>query len=148
MNVREQMKSNANGGFTLIELMIVVGVIAILSSIAYGSYQDSVRKAKRAEAKTALLEAAQRFERCYTANGQYNTDLVKTCSVVDSSDALTDTSTTNGHYTLAVSDLTATTFTLTATVVLTDPQCTVFTLTHTGAKTSEDDGGAASTGCW
>jgi type IV pilus assembly protein PilE len=58
-------------GFTLIELMIAVAVVGILSAIAYPSYQDYVKKARRADAQTALLELVQFMERLYTANGTY-----------------------------------------------------------------------------
>ena len=44
-------------GFTLIELMIVVAVVAILSSIAYPSYTEYVRRGHRAEARAGLLQA-------------------------------------------------------------------------------------------
>lgn len=60
-----------DAGFTLIEVMIVVVVIGILSAIAYPSYQDSVRKTRRADAQASLLELAQFMERHYTANGKY-----------------------------------------------------------------------------
>ncbi|WP_421210480.1 type IVa pilus pseudopilin TppA [Aeromonas enteropelogenes] len=59
-------------GFTLIELMIVVVVVAILAAIAYPSYNNYMASAKRAEAKAALLEAAQYLEREFTANGNYD----------------------------------------------------------------------------
>lgn len=59
------------GGFTLIELMIVVAVIAILASIAYPSYADSVRKGKRGQAKADLMELAQLAERYRTVNNTY-----------------------------------------------------------------------------
>ena len=42
-------------GFTLIELMIVVVIVAILASISYPSYREFVRRSARSEAKTALL---------------------------------------------------------------------------------------------
>lgn len=59
-------------GFTLIELIIVVAVVAILAAIAYPSYQDQVRKSRRADAKAVLLETAQWMERFYTQNGRYD----------------------------------------------------------------------------
>ena len=58
-------------GFTLVELMIVTAVIAILAAIAYPSYTRYVLRAKRADAKQQLLQAAQWTERYLTANGQY-----------------------------------------------------------------------------
>ena len=48
------LKGHKHAGFTLIELMIVVAVIGILAAIAYPSYQDSVRKSRRADAKGLL----------------------------------------------------------------------------------------------
>lgn len=45
-------------GFTLIELMIVVAVVAILTAIAYPSYQDYVRRGKRSAAESALMDLA------------------------------------------------------------------------------------------
>jgi type IV pilus assembly protein PilE len=59
-------------GFTLIELMIVVAVVAILAAIAYPSYTWAVRKGKRAQARTAILDLLQQQERYMT---QYNTYL-------------------------------------------------------------------------
>jgi type IV pilus assembly protein PilE len=57
------VKGNGAGrsaGFTLIELMITVAVIAILTGIAYPSYQDHLRKGKRAAAQSFLVDAATR----------------------------------------------------------------------------------------
>lgn len=61
----------ANKGFTLIEVMIVVAILGIIASIALPAYQDSVRKAKRADAQGALLSFANAMERYFTTNGSY-----------------------------------------------------------------------------
>ena len=132
------MKKQAQG-FTLIELMIVVAIVAIISAIAYPSYQDSVRKANRSDAMDAMLDTAQRLERCYTAFGSYNNG---GCSVPAS------VTSTKGYYTVAVTTAAAT-YSLTGTPVAGKPQaqdaqCTSFTLTNTGQKTST---GTSAT-CW
>lgn len=59
-------------GFSLMELMIAVAVMAILTVIAYPSYNNYIASAKRAEAKATLLEAAQYLERQFTAEGNYD----------------------------------------------------------------------------
>lgn len=58
-------------GFTLIELMIVVAIVAILAAVGYPSYQDSIVKTKRAEGRAALMEIMQQQERFYTQNNAY-----------------------------------------------------------------------------
>ena len=58
-------------GFTLIELMIVIVIVGILAMIAIPSYQNSVKKSKRADAESALLTLANAMERYYTTNGAY-----------------------------------------------------------------------------
>jgi type IV pilus assembly protein PilE len=65
------LKKQKTLGFTLIELMIVVAIIAILAAIAYPSYQDSVRKTKRADGKAAIVELANFMERFFTENNTY-----------------------------------------------------------------------------
>lgn len=119
------MRVQHSSGFTLIELMIAVAVVGILAAIAYPSYQDSVRKARRADAKSALLDAAQRQERFYTENNQYTNVLVKPDPCVGAACGLgyATTKTTDGYYDLAINaPLTGTapnqrrnTFTITAT---------------------------------
>lgn len=58
-------------GFTLIEVMIVVAIVAILASIAYPSYMDSVRKGWRAEGRAALMQEMQQQERFFTQTASY-----------------------------------------------------------------------------
>lgn len=68
----QQTNSNERG-FTLIELMIAVAVVAILSAIALPSYNQYVLRSHRAEAKNMLLAVAQRLEQNYTLSGSYDT---------------------------------------------------------------------------
>ncbi|MFC3914798.1 type IV pilin protein [Pseudaeromonas sharmana] len=58
-------------GITLIELIIAVGVVAILGAIAYPSYLEHVKSTRRGEAKAALLELSQFMERKFSADGCY-----------------------------------------------------------------------------
>jgi type IV pilus assembly protein PilE len=62
------------GGFTLLELLIVVAIVAILATIANAAYDWAVRKARRGVAQACLTEAAQFMERFYTVNLNYAQD--------------------------------------------------------------------------
>ncbi len=123
------MRSRPNrrtAGFTLIELMIAVAVVAILAAIAYPNYTEHVRKGRRAEAKAAMGDAANRLERCFT---RFNSYAAAECAGVGSG------ATENGYYALSIS-ATARSFTLTATPqnAQADDACGAFTLTHTGVR--------------
>lgn len=65
---RVNLAIQSRRGFTLIEVMIVVAIIGLLAAIAYPAYLDQVRAARRTEAKTLLLQAANRQERFYSSN--------------------------------------------------------------------------------
>lgn len=58
-------------GFGFIELMATLVIVAILATVAYPSYQESVRKAKRAEGRAALMRLMQQQERYYSQHIRY-----------------------------------------------------------------------------
>jgi type IV pilus assembly protein PilE len=72
MNHARRLKPST--GFTFIEVMIVVAIIAILTAVALPSYQEYLRRGNRAEARAGLLQAAQWLERVATASGVYLTN--------------------------------------------------------------------------
>lgn len=65
--------SRAQNGFTLIELMIVVAVLAIIATIAVPSYSHFTRRAHLRDAQAALMENAYALEQYYTRNHNFGT---------------------------------------------------------------------------
>lgn len=128
-------RPRAAGGFSLIEVLIVVAIIGILAAVAYPSYTEYVRQTRRTDGQLALFEAAQAMERCKSTAYAYTN-----CT-------LTKTSSPEGFYTLSLSPApTATTFTIVATakgVQTGDAACPTLTLNEQGAQ------GHSGTGpCW
>lgn len=103
-------------GFTLIELMIVVAIVAVLAAVALPAYQDSVRKSRRADAITRIAELQQAQERWRANNATYGT-LANTAVAA---------TVTGGFYTLSVNTNTATAYNAVATATgsqLRDTNC-------------------------
>lgn len=137
-----------NTGFSLIELLIALAIVAILAAIAIPSYNSQIQKTRRSDAITSLTRAASMQERFYMRNNSY------TGVVADLGGAQSP----EGYYTLAV-DITAcpngqpdgSCFTLTANPAgpqVSDTHCAVFTLSDTGLKAAADSGGVPQTDCW
>ena len=132
-------------GFTLIELMIVVAVVAILSAIAYPSYAEYVRRGNRADARAGLLQAQQWLERAATATGVYPTTLPT---------ALTWSGDGTRRYTIGFkSGNTSTAYTLVATrksgTGQASDRCGDFTLSNIGEQGNDNLGSGATTAdCW
>src|SRR6267154_1626429 len=89
-----------SGGFTLVELMIVVVIVAILASIAIPAYNSQIRKSRRTEAKTALLDLAGREERYFnTSNNTYTNLAVNLAyAAAGSTTTITNFSVGSGYY--------------------------------------------------
>jgi type IV pilus assembly protein PilE len=66
------MYKQISKGFTLIEVMIVVAIIAIIASIALPNYQEYIKSSRRGAASTCMLEMAGQMERRYTASLVYD----------------------------------------------------------------------------
>ncbi len=97
----------SNQGFTLIELVITVAIVAILAAVALPAYKSQTDKARLADGKALLTNMSQQLERCYTKFGRYN---AAGCTVVNGTAKTSDDS----FYTVTPAGITATTYTLTA----------------------------------
>ena len=145
-------------GFTLVELMIVITVLAVLAGIAWPNYQDYVRKSNRADAKSMLSQVASRQEQFYLNNKSYTTnrDAVWSADVNDADDdgSTTDYVSEAGYYNLAISagpsGSIATSYALTAATngapQSADAECLNFTLNSRGDRGVSGSGSAND--CW
>ena len=170
------MNKHLHKGFTLIELMIVVAIVAILASIAYPAYTDSVRKGKRAQARTALAELMQQQERYMTQRNCYlsfttatdgKATATEACGVAAKDLATTpvpfktfsgDTTIAGAAYLLSADACPTATTPLpinecirvlaTPRVTGSDPEVKVLQMTSSGTKTCTGTVGPTSKVCW
>jgi type IV pilus assembly protein PilE len=127
-------------GFTLIELMIVVVIIAILAAIAMNSYRQYILRGNRTSATRALQDLNSREENYYFSNNAYATTL----------SSLGATGSMAGpYYTVVVASATSTDYQIEAKAVGTQTQdtaCGNFFLTREGSQTISGTGVPAN--CW
>ncbi|MBT8103438.1 MAG: type IV pilin protein [Gammaproteobacteria bacterium] len=127
-------------GVTFMELMIVVVIVGILTAIAFPNYREYVTRAKRSEAKAAVLKCAANQEKFYLQNQAFTVNLTQLgFSAPFKSDS--------GAYGLSVAAPNpAADFTCTATYLEGGGEatkCNSFTIDGTGTKTSLPDAD-----CW
>lgn len=128
-------------GVTLIELLIVVVIVGILAAVAYPSYRDHVTRAKRTEAKAALLQIATNQERHYLDRNRYTQDL-RDLGFPDELSYLTDSE----AYIVRVTAADSNSYTAQAVYQeggAEDGRCNTFTINERGEKASSPN-----TDCW
>jgi len=141
-------------GFTLVEVLIVVSIVAILAAIAVPSYQNSVTKGRRTDAMAALQGLAQAMERHYMTTGAYTAAAASQADTgapaIFSTKSPIDGSQT--FYNLTISAATPTTYTLTADPTNGQEGDGNITLTETGArawdKNNDTTYHATTENCW
>lgn len=143
--IKSGVAKTRTSGFTLIELMIAVAILAIVMGIAIPSYNQWVLESGRADAKGVLTQTAQALERCYTRYSAYNDG---NCALSQGATVTSE----NEKYTLTVTTLNANDFLLTAAPLggqKNDSKCGEFTLNHQGRKGAKGGTDAAVVKeCW
>ena len=132
-----------NKGFTLIELLITVAIIGILAGISYPSYLNYVNRSHRSDALSTLSQLQLTLERCYSQNFSYSAACTAKPTFPFTSP--------QGYYTISITNLGTSTYTLTATATgnqVSDTTCTTMSLNQANVKTAFSAGGAAQTVCW
>ena len=137
------LTSSRARGFTLIELMIAVAVVALLAAVAYPSYKSHLAKGRRADAKQALLELAQTLERFYTERGTYAGAALGSSGVYPAVSI-------GGYYTMAINSQNADGFTISATPrsSQTGDACAVYQYNQAGEKTVSSAATLTAAQCW
>ncbi len=145
-------------GFTLIELMIAVAIVAILAMVAVPSYREHIQRGKRADGKAFLLDLASRQERFYTQYSSYTGVLTKSsgCTASACGLGLSANTSPDRYYTVAMTSTPSgcsatgtlcTGYALTATTNgWTDDKCRTLTLNHTATKGNSGTGSIDD--CW
>jgi type IV pilus assembly protein PilE len=128
------MRSKALG-FTLIELMITVAVVSILAAVAYPSYQEHLRKSRRAEAQAFMMTLASRQQ-------QFMVDTRSYAATVAAAGVPVPSNVEKGYTTALVVAGNTFTLTLTPTSIQSADACGTLAIDQGGTKTP------SSSGCW
>ena len=128
-------------GFTLVEVVVAMMIIAILAAVAFPAYTSYLAKARRADARTQLLQVAQYMQSFYAANDSFLQDRAGNAVFGQiPAPLLQSPADTTKVYSLAIPDATLTDSSfeirmapVTGGLMSTD-QCGTFTLTSTGVR--------------
>jgi len=173
--VTRPKSGNRAAGFTLVELVAVMLIGAILMAIAIPAYQSQIRKSRRTDAKTALLDLAAREEKYFSLNNTYTVSPANLGYVAAGSGAVFPQVVGSGYYQVyvCVASVSGSTSTVTAcsatsaaaggtsyivsalpvatSTQANDTQCQYFAVDNTGTQFSSSTGGVGANTtsvCW
>jgi type IV pilus assembly protein PilE len=136
-------------GWTLIELLVALSILAILAAFALPAYRSHALRVHRVEAKSALLELAAAQERFYLHHDRYAAH-AELAAAPPQGLGLAER-TRNGRYRLTIDIADTRAFRASAAASgdqAADERCATFTIDAHGSRTATSAAGIAAAGCW